>query len=143
MGEKSANVVVPSKDLVFITLRAFGKLLPYFVPEYGDRPCFLEHCANQKTRRGGQFKKIVTLLLSFYLFMYLSYLHDCSRGIMFGIVTGLLTGRLRYHHSISGRVTPVLGSLNLPFERYWRMFLRGVKCLGLEGDLLVPRRRML
>ena len=57
---------------------------------------------------------------------------------MFGTVTGLPIGRLRYHHSISRRVAPVLGPLTLLFERYWRIFLRAVKWLGSEGDPLPP-----
>jgi hypothetical protein len=81
---------------------------------------------------------MVTLLLSFYVFMYLSYLHDWSRGIVFGTVTGQPIGRLRYHHSICGRFAPVLGPLNLLFEMYWRILLRSVKWLGREGDPLPP-----
>ena len=53
-------------------------------------------------------------------------------------VTGLPTGLLRYHHSISGTVAPFLGPLNLLFERYWRIFLRAVKGLVIEGDPLAP-----
>jgi hypothetical protein len=57
---------------------------------------------------------------------------------VFGTVTGLPIGRLRYHHPISGRVAPVLGPLNLLFERYWRIFLRAVKWLGRECDPFSP-----
>jgi hypothetical protein len=99
---------------------------------------FLERCAKQKKKEMGNFKKIVTLLLYFYVFMYLSHLRDWSRGIVFGTVTGLPIGRPRYHHWISGTVAPVLGPLNLLFERYWRIFLWAVKWLGSEVDLLPP-----